>query len=1009
MSGKQNGKSNGRNQNTTKNYFDPLDESKDDSAADLEHGDSLLGSQTNSNGYSTDDPHATDSRNAIYKPGSSFIDPSFAPTTTLSTITQNVTAGAAAVRSNISALFNNSSNATPADNTYDTLPDEEEKQIQPIHNAKYQIALDTLTANFDSKDEADAIREIRSTCNELVAADLAINGKKTKAILDVCAITQAIEDGKFAIAESAINALGIDNDAKIILTAMVYRKKEEKTKEDAYLKTQYDRLTAILAEEYKEETDKEIAMKEFRFILNSKARNADEHDAEILLSIQSIVQSFKKGKYDDTKKAAAKLPLLAKNADDVVFSLNSKINDDAAQNELVTTIKNGLIGHGGERIIKGEYLLEEKSTVADLKQAVDTALDAVLSEKNQQKLTQNIAKHHEEVRKQNLEKGENKAVDEDDIKMTLAAALAPKSVFDRLNKDDKKTLTTAFTEFSPDNQWTELLFRYHGYLGMAGEGFYLNWTELALIAMLAPILPGISSLVIATAAIGFIGIANVTFSPASMARDHIQNLMKDYENSVSIVMYASLVLSLMFGFMAFGGGYIEVEGLYDILTSLSSKILVSIILSYAAMSYYYMYNYADTLAGFNKWMSLDWNSVKAIKEFSNGNINEGLILSYSVGNEIATNIERIFRMAYGGFYAGTSVSGKVLAYILAIFVAIGTGPVSFATRGLKSRKFFDAELSGLTPEQYNHALAEFEATEATSGNGFKNALAQEALLFISCNLFLQGPLVALSMDHDHLASARNIILGTAILALSHVALRNTAKRKLVIDKALIAANKFDLKDADGESAQLSFLGYVLSVISCVLDLFSRNISFCYVLQAMIPSVFNLDTPEGKFYQALALSLDAFISLPGYAYQLHNVQDALMKIFPVLVQLQSQDRTVKQFMEEILKSLKATVLETAQGAKADGKFVGSRISAGALRLKGKFSRSNQITVVQENDVENQGLISGQPNSNSAPPPSNNHSGNPHGTFASSMKNCLSKVSSKLCPGNANPPPAAYSSI
>jgi hypothetical protein len=406
----------------------------------------------------------------------------------------------------------------------------------------------------------------------------------------------------------------------------------------------------------------------------------------------------------------------------------------------------------------------------------------------------------------------------------------------------------------------------HGYIGYAGEAFYLNWDRLARMEVYRTFLPKASELsneIFNDIMTPPIILANVVYIPGPEAIGYMRNKMLDPEKAFTNQIRKNKLLSLMFLLYAFGGGYIEIvdidQWLADHLGQIG-KLLPELLLLYAAIAYYAAFNLADTIEGFDTWMKLPSLLKKAFARVNEGEFNERFIALFGATHETLTFVERILRMSYGGWEAGNQQLGPIAAFILAAAVGIGTAPVALATRGMAARNIYN--LSRFKKTQINAAIAKFNLQYAD------NPIRKEVELFLTPSLFLLAPAAMFAYDYGsyNIDAPRSVLSGllyglTSTLVLhAALGLRYPAKRREIVSFAS------DLESVPAHTIKPNKVATAISTFVNMCDTSSRIFTMAYTLEQLFPGTFNNDNEMGQKFLFCALSLESFISISQFLYQ-----------------------------------------------------------------------------------------------------------------------------------------------
>lgn len=477
----------------------------------------------------------------------------------------------------------------------------------------------------------------------------------------------------------------------------------------------------------------------------------------------------------------------------------------------------------------------------------------------------------------------------------LARELANGLAFNSITPQGKKQVLDHYIEVHKIEYYTLVGHSAFGYLG---EFFYLFWdlkSRLTTTAKLThepvpnPEDPESESILFAASkrniignaiATPFITLANVTYNPFADAKDYFKMRMLNPETALSHVIYKHPFLATMFLTYAFGGSYVEVDGLKDEEWAKKAGPAINILyaaLVYSGIAYYAAFQFNDTIQGFAKWKASKSLLLEAITCGNGLNSEERIINLFSAAHEFIAFSERVFRMSYGGF--------RAQGYELGSAIGLGTTPVAIATRCLPTRKMYKYEANGLTAEEFATATAQYNAAYMLSPKW------NQAKLFFSAPIFLTlpGAYFAYQYGADSKLEGdnyKNYILGTMAAVVTSLTTDYVlqfsipARRKAIIDLAL------DTKAVQAilDNPTLSIpnkKSYALSFVANFLDQSSRVGAIFFMLNRLWPDTFDNDNSAGEARVFAALCVDAFLSSSSFKYQQEKGQEAYSTLVPTL--------------------------------------------------------------------------------------------------------------------------------
>ncbi len=427
-----------------------------------------------------------------------------------------------------------------------------------------------------------------------------------------------------------------------------------------------------------------------------------------------------------------------------------------------------------------------------------------------------------------------------------------------------------------------------GFLGYVGEVFYLYWDLLARMTVFRkyfPNAPETANQVINYTFTAPITLANITYWPPSLARDYMKDKML-YEKSFVKAIKENKFKTIMFAIYAFGGGYVEIVDINDDLNGASyGKFFIEAFLIIAAIDYYTAFQFNDFIENSKKYADMP-SLIKRAFNFANGrDFGDRVTDIFNGMHEAICVVERIFRMAYGGFEAGKQQSGGSVAagFVAATVIGTCTAPIAYAIRTTPLRAMY--ALERFTEDEIDRAKINYDSKYPehflTSDHGFdaKHALRflkGEFKLFFTPTLFLIAPgavwatsYAVNAVDNAVAKAAVGTAVGAGSLAALHFGLflRNPALRKAIVYEATNLT-----KPAPG-SVVPNKLNYAISGSINLCDQTSRVLTFGYVMSEMFPELFDLNSTVGSNMLMTILFLDAFIAISAWLYQMDKSAEA----------------------------------------------------------------------------------------------------------------------------------------
>lgn len=479
-------------------------------------------------------------------------------------------------------------------------------------------------------------------------------------------------------------------------------------------------------------------------------------------------------------------------------------------------------------------------------------------------------------------------IKEDDKVKSRMQFFTTKAMFEKFDEKEQNQLLTFYANLHPREYYTILV---HALLGYLGEIFYLYWDFAARIEIIKTLFPGIPdddnfiAQVIATVPIAA---ANITYNPLTTAKGYVRSKLLDPEHTVIAEMFHNKIIALLFLLYCLAGGYIEIVEIDSWLDETMGmfKLAPIGILVYAAVAYYVAYQFKDTVKGIK-----DFGTVLTNLKFSDiKNASDLSTAGFVSGHMLIALIERMFRMSYGGFMAGTQQMaglGSTLSWTigasLASLIGLATIPVALGTRCMSAfHKYF--------PEKTHIA---YEVAKAIFKQRYNASLASsawyEAKLFFTPTLLALAPLAyityqgaandAIPYPYRGLSGAGSAIAATLI---THISIARPAAERVLVTEI---ANE-DVKPEVGE-IQPNFIASSSATIACFTDNLSRTLTMGVVLLALFPALFPREeenhglTREGLERLLSALCLVGFILMPSYYYQAQKCAVTYAESIPTL--------------------------------------------------------------------------------------------------------------------------------
>lgn len=459
--------------------------------------------------------------------------------------------------------------------------------------------------------------------------------------------------------------------------------------------------------------------------------------------------------------------------------------------------------------------------------------------------------------------------------------------FKKLTKEQQTELVNYYKS---KNSLKNNVILAHAVAGYFGEFFYLYWDVVSRLEVCPKLFPGVDKTLLEIAnyaATPFIAAANITYNPKAEADGYMKKVMLDPNASLGKVTRANGLLTLSFILYSFGGGYIEVQQLNDWMDKNfgNFKYIPIALLIYTAICYYVAFNFEDTIEGVKNWKEQDSLLKKAFSCSNKESLGERWTALFVGVHEFATFIERITRIGYGGFVAGMQNTDKNTAagFSLGGVIALASMPVALGTRVMNTRNQYYPQ--SLTRQEYALVETHFNNRHA----GFCGAIKREIKFILNPTLFLNVPasLFAFNLGSDLIDEPKfnNWItsksVGGAFAAttsmLVYALTRIPAKRKEIV--AMASAIKAAATNA--EAKVINFSGKLLAASSNVLDQTSRTLTLGYMLQDMLPDLFDTNSDSGQMNMFRVLCLQAFIASSAFYYQNKKGEGAFLSIAPCL--------------------------------------------------------------------------------------------------------------------------------
>jgi hypothetical protein len=470
----------------------------------------------------------------------------------------------------------------------------------------------------------------------------------------------------------------------------------------------------------------------------------------------------------------------------------------------------------------------------------------------------------------------------------------------------KEAQADIFEYYKSKHKATYYTSLFHSGLGYVGELFYLWWdlqARMTLFKIFAPESMQNANIPLNAIATLPITVANITYSPKQEARNQMEIMMIKNTSFIDSV-FTHKFLAAMFGLYAFGGGYIEIV---DIEQDLEDKLgpakwVPIIILMYAAIAYYTIYNFADTLDGIETYRHLPSLAKNALNPFNGISRNERITSAFSAMHEFLSLVERTARMSYGGFESGRQQLNTTAGIVMASAVGFGTSFVALGTRVIATRKMYNRPFIRRPESDSVEALAEYEtlnreqqvafnmAEQEFNNRYYQARIWNEFKLFCTPTLFLVGipgimtsGLLSQKFDlnttEDFFASA-GLITSLAVVFHALLGLREPAKSKEII-RLMEAASP-----GNPDAIEPNALADWIATVANSMDQGSRVLTIGYSLMQMLPMVFNTESEVGRRMIASSISFAAFIALSAYRYQKGKVKNAITIMFPQILSTQA---------------------------------------------------------------------------------------------------------------------------
>lgn len=387
-----------------------------------------------------------------------------------------------------------------------------------------------------------------------------------------------------------------------------------------------------------------------------------------------------------------------------------------------------------------------------------------------------------------------------------------------------------------------------------------------------------------TAAIA-VGIANLTFSPSKVSRtlmndyrlyliDHpqdyfIQAIFWDEAKKNKILTTAFITMaasSAMIGIFALEmlRPYVSKQVYDNVLYPLGCLILIA-----SGILYYFFFNFKDVI----QYTQLGWDKFcevlkTMISRDANISMHNRAVAGVAALQMIAGGLEVIFRMALGAFIFMQSMGASVeYCYVAALVAAIATAVTVPATRFRSAYYAFYMQTELILQTQAENSYKE-------------RALYQKGMTFLKDSTlplvlgteYIVSKNLSLSLSYSLGINVLLIIMANILAAmLLYMMLAPAIKQKTInaIIKPIDLQQTvpwYDMRSWDKCSMAATF--------GCLFYRFSRTVSLIYILELLLPYVFNTQKESGDSAIVGALSVAIFLSVAGYEYHQPKVKDTL---------------------------------------------------------------------------------------------------------------------------------------